>query len=103
MKKRKKLPNTHQQRAKSKSLQIALVFGIVVALFIGLSLLVKIGILISKSRFDGQHQFVIQVKEHGKTEAIVLSPDIHKIVVLILEGSDGTTSLTKSIQLPVDA
>lgn len=103
MRKRKNLPNTKSQKQSSKTLQVALLFVTVVGFLIGFSLLVKIGILISKSKFDGLHQFVIQVEGHDHTAAIIFSPDTHKITVLTLVGSTATASLTKSLQLPVDA
>ena len=94
---------TAKKHNSSKTLQIAFIFFVVVGLLIGLSLIVKVGIIVSRSRFDGQHQFILQVNERsGQGELIVFSPDTHTISLLTLTGSDVSTSAVRTLQLPVD-
>lgn len=93
-----------QKERRSKALQIALLFGVIVVLLIGLSLLVKLGLLIHQSHFDAQHQFIIQVNQTSSASNIVIfSPDTHTIAILALTGRDAGTSAVRTIQLPVDA
>lgn len=95
---------TAKKPRKSKALFVALLFGVVVMLLISLSLLIKLGVVFAASKFDSQHQFVLQVKEsNSKSDIIIFSPDIHQIALITLNGSQAGSPAIKTIQLPIDA
>lgn len=96
--------HTAKKQRKSKALLIALLFGVVVLLLIGLSLLVKLGVLFAQSKFDSMHQFILQVKENNTTsDVIIFDPDTHKINILTMIGNGANASASKTVQLPIDA
>lgn len=89
---------------KPKALQIAVLFFVIVGLLILLSLLVKAVLIVTRSHFDGQHQFVLQVDENKSTSMVVIfAPDTHTISLLTLSGVDAAHSALTTIGLPVDA
>jgi len=108
LKKRKKLRNVpmriSKKERKSKALFVALIFVVVVILLILFSLLIKLGLLISRSRFDSTHQFIMQVRQSVfKSDVVIFAPDAHAITILALTGQDAGKTALQTIQVPVDA
>lgn len=88
----------------SKATRIAFAFcGIVITLIL-LALIGKLGILISESHFDANHQFIVQVKQTGgKSDVVIFAPDAHTISIITLIGKNAERSAIQTIQVPVDA
>ncbi len=89
---------------KSHSLRIVGLFCLAVAILIGVSIFFKIGILVSKSIFDGQHRFTF-IQKGNPVRVYSFAPDIKTISILDVAG-DNTSSdhLTKDlIKIPIDA
>lgn len=71
-----------------KSTKIALFFGLLILFLILSALSIKIVLMISKSKFDGKHQMLIQTSSQGVQEIIAYNPDT-KTIVTLQEPKDG--------------
>ncbi len=69
-----------------KSLSIALFFVLLVVLLVGLSVALKIFLLFKAAKFDGQHQFILELHAPSQNQLLSFDPDMNSAVVLSLKG-----------------
>lgn len=95
---------------KVQNIKLAFVFCVfIIALIIG-SLILKFGILIKKSRFDGQHRFTISLSKSLKNSDITvvsLAPDTKSISVLSVPQNSylrniHLQNISQYLQIPID-
>ncbi|MGH7245439.1 MAG: hypothetical protein ACREGI_00720, partial [Candidatus Levyibacteriota bacterium] len=86
----------------TKTLKIALIFGVVLVFLIGISLCIKGVLLLKKSKFDGQHQIIILVKQPTKQTVLNISPDTKSVAIVTFTGTQNR-QLSDSFPLPIDA
>lgn len=94
----------HSVQKKTKTLQIAGLFIIIVIVLVGLALLIKLVILFSKSTFDSTHQYVLQMI-HGsdKSSIVIFDPDTHSISLIRIKGDQANKPVSLTLQIPTDA
>jgi len=93
-----------QKKSKTKTLQIAVLFTVVVVLIIGISLIIKVCLLFSRSTFDSTHQYIFQINHsQERSSVIIFDPDTQKIALLHLHGSDANAPLAQTLHIPADS
>ncbi|MDE2591119.1 MAG: LytR C-terminal domain-containing protein, partial [Patescibacteria group bacterium] len=60
-------------------------------------------VLLQKSEFDGQHQYVLLVKEGSSAKTIVFDPDTQNINQILLTGKYYIGNIEKDLEIPIDA
>lgn len=102
-------------RRKSNALGLAFFVGSLVALLILAALVIKILLIFSHSKFDGKHQFVLEIREPSIERFVVFNPDNASVRMLTVTGRltnnpladlgipvDGLLSVTHDIASPSD-
>ncbi len=84
-----------------KSLSIALFFILLVALLVGLSIALKIFLLFKAAKFDGEHQFILELHTPSQKQLLSFSPDTNTISVLSLKDTP-PMSFGKFLGIPED-
>jgi hypothetical protein len=87
----------------SRNLQLAGVFVLFVFGLILLSVIVKIGLIVKDSAFDGSHLFTIALESKNQTKVVSFFPQNKSIAVLDIEGDMRSQDLISFLQAPVDS
>lgn len=88
---------------KIKNSTLIVWFFLFVVIVIVISLIVRIIVLISQSKFDNNHQFILEVKEQNKQEEIIaFNPTANTIGLLQIVGVKNIEDI-QSLQIPIDA
>lgn len=90
-----------KESKKSNSLRILMFFFIVVCLLVGISLLLKLAVIVAKSTFDGQHRFTIAEGENP-LRIYSFAPDNKTISVLEITAQK-PVPIKKLVKMPIDA
>lgn len=91
----------NQQAPQIKNLKLALFFILSVFGIILLSFLWKISILIRQSRYDGKHQFVLEIS-NSVNQIVCFSPEDNTVSILSISGLQDNKDFGKEISIPVD-
>lgn len=88
----------------SRGITIAVFFTILLLLLVGGAFLIKCLLIFSRSKFDGAHQFVLQVNEPvgNKTAFYIFSPDNRSITELTVNNLKSGTTAATLLQVPSD-
>jgi len=86
-----------------KNTKIAIVFFVIILFVVFLSLLHKAILLISESKFDGDHRFNILVWNKKNIKVLSFSPSEDKITILRIQGEKGGIDIYKFLEIPLDA
>lgn len=97
----------NQSQHSKNNIQLAAIFCILVIVIIGLSLLFKLGVVVSQSLFDGNHRFTVAII---KNPVLILSfsPNDQSISVLEVSSKKGMSELSESqlafyLKIPIDS
>jgi len=97
----------NESQHSKNNIQLAVLFCLLVVGLIGVSLLFKLGVVVSESIFDGNHRFTVAVI---KNPALILSfsPNNQSISVLEVASKKGISELSKNqlaqyLKIPIDA
>lgn len=85
-----------------KSLSIALFFILLVGFLIALSILLKVFLLFKTAKFDGEHQFILELHHDTKKQLLSFDPDTGSAVIASLNGTT-TSTLGNYAGIPVDS
>lgn len=94
----------HVSAQMSRGIRIALFFGSIFILLIGIALVIKGILLIQRSRFDREHQFILQVLYPGsRRDLIVFEPDAQAIAQIHITNISSGVNGSSYVQIPIDA
>lgn len=83
----------------TKSIKLALFFGLLILFLIVSVLGIKFIFLLTKSKFDGKHEFLLQVISPRSTQIVGFNPDTSSITLAQLP----STRSARELGIPVDA
>lgn len=69
-----------------KSLSIAFFFVLIVILLVGLSVALKAYLLFKSAKFDGEHQFILEVHTPTQKQLLSFDPDTNSAAILSVKG-----------------
>jgi hypothetical protein len=91
-----------RQQSAHRTLRFALFLGIIIILVILAAIVVKIAIVLQRSTFDGQQQFILQIQHPKSTELLIFYPGSVSLTDIMLSQAVTKDMLIKKYALPVD-
>lgn len=94
-----------KKKLQTNNLKTAFIFIILVFSLIALSLLFKLGVIISDSKFDAKHNFAIVIysKDNLKNRSIIsFAPDNQSISILKVDTDVKPPTLGRILEVPID-
>lgn len=91
-----------RQQSAHRTMRFALFLGVIIILVIIFSVAIKIAIMIQRSTFDGQHQFILQVQHPRTTELLVFTPGSVSLTDVMLAQQFNSDTLRKIYGIPID-
>ena len=92
-----------RKKQKGKTLNVAIVFCVLVFFLISMSIAVKTLILIKNSSFDGQNRFNVGIFQDTQISVVSFSPATRSIAVINLKGKFSNHNIGQYVGLPIDA
>ncbi len=86
-----------------KNLKLAGIFLLIVVFLIFLSFLWRFGVLVAESRYDGKHQFNVEIQTSSHPRVVSFSPEAHTLAILDVMGKVRISELQKDLEIPIDA
>lgn len=88
------------KRIKNSTL-VVLFFLLVIAAIV-ISIIVKTTLLIAHSKYDGKHQFSLEITGGQKYEIVSFNPNLHTVSTLFIKGAKREGDV-QSLEVPIDA
>ncbi len=85
------------------TVKFAVLFIVIVAALILISVIVKAVITVKNSSFDGEHRFNLGIIQKNEASVVSFSPANGSITILNLKGNLQSKSLSQFLELPIDA
>lgn len=91
----------HSLQFGEKSLSIALFFILLVVFLVGLSIALKGYLLFKGAKFDGEHQFILELHSPSQRQLLSFAPDTNSAVILSFAG-ENSLKFGKYAEIPED-
>lgn len=92
-----------KKKKTGKSTKFAIIFFVLIAFIVLVSLLFKIIVLIGQSRFDSRYRFNVLVWDNKNVKVFSFSPETDSISALLIRGDRRGLDLYKFLEIPIDA
>ncbi|MBI4089754.1 MAG: LytR C-terminal domain-containing protein [Candidatus Levybacteria bacterium] len=93
---------TKKKKVKYSNTKIAIVFFVLLAVIIGISLLFKLVLIVRQGQFDASKRFTLSVSNNKNLEVISLSPSTKSIVVFKLNKNIALFKAAQFLEIPID-
>lgn len=91
-----------QKESRLRNTKIAIIFFVFLAFIVGVSLLIKLVLVIREGQFDDSRRFTLSVSNSTNNEVISLSPSTKSIAVFKLDKDIGPARSGQFLEVPID-
>jgi hypothetical protein len=92
-----------QKKSASSNTKIAVIFFVILAFFVGISLIVKIIIVIRAGQYDSSKRFTLSITNGREVEAISINPISKNIEIFKLNNHNvKSTEVGRLLKIPID-